>query len=62
MKKPKHKKVLGLALGERSLLVAELASGDRLTLVRTGELVYPADATPSNPAACASSATGQQAL
>lgn len=51
LKKPKHKKVLGLALGERSLLVAELASGDRLTLVRTGELVYPADATPSNPAA-----------
>jgi hypothetical protein len=51
LKTPRHKKVLGLSLGERSLLVAEVVSGDQITVTRTAELVYPAGITPANPSA-----------
>jgi hypothetical protein len=48
-KKPVHKKVLGLALGEKSLLVAEVLGGDQPTVTLTGELVYPQGVSPSTP-------------
>jgi hypothetical protein len=48
-KAPRNKKVLGLALGERSLLVAEVVSGDKLVLTRAAEMVYPAGVSITTP-------------
>jgi hypothetical protein len=47
LKKIRHKKVLGLALGERSLLVAEVIGDERPTVSRTAEMVYPEGITPA---------------
>jgi hypothetical protein len=41
LRPPKHKKVIGLALGERSLLAAEVLAGDRPAISNTAEFVYP---------------------
>jgi hypothetical protein len=45
-----QKKVLGLALGEKSLLAAELIAGDRPEVVRLAEWVYPDGLWPARPA------------
>jgi hypothetical protein len=50
MKPPRARKVLGLSLGERSLLAAEVLGGDRLQVLQTAEWVYPAGINPSKPA------------
>lgn len=43
MKASRNIKVIGLALGERSLLLAELVGGERVIVRHLGEFVYPAD-------------------
>ncbi len=50
LKQPRHKKVLGIALGERSLLAAELLAADRPQVKRLAELVYPEGISLSQPA------------
>lgn len=45
-----QKKVLGLALGEKSLLAAELIAGDRPEVVRLAEWAYPEGLWPGRPA------------
>ncbi|HEY1921344.1 MAG TPA: hypothetical protein VGG44_01155 [Tepidisphaeraceae bacterium] len=45
-----QKKVLGIAVGERSLLAADLISGDRPQVRRLVELVYPEGISISQPA------------
>ncbi|HEX4053967.1 MAG TPA: hypothetical protein VHX86_06855 [Tepidisphaeraceae bacterium] len=49
MKQPRHKKVLGIALGERSLLAAELIAAERPQVKRLAELVYPEGISFSQP-------------
>ncbi len=49
MKRVGHKKVLGLSIGERSLLVAEVVAGDKPEVRQLGELVYPEGLSPNNP-------------
>jgi hypothetical protein len=44
--KRRYHKVLGLAIGERSLLVAEIADGKPPEIQRLAEFVYPADSAP----------------
>lgn len=41
MKRRSHNKILGLAIGERSLLAAEVGAGERPELRRVAEFVYP---------------------
>ena len=41
MKPTNQKKVLGLALGEKSLMAAEVIAGDRPRVAKVAELVYP---------------------
>jgi hypothetical protein len=41
LKPSRQKKVLGLAIGERSLLAAEVVAGDRPQVTRLAEMVYP---------------------
>lgn len=43
------KNVLGIAIGERSLLVAEVVAGDRPSVRKLNELVYPQGLSPANP-------------
>jgi hypothetical protein len=50
VKSVRHKTVLGLAIGERSLMAAEVAAGDRLTVQRAAELVYPDGVSPAEAA------------
>ena len=49
MKPSGHKKLLGLALGDKSLLVAEVAAGQRPQVKRLAEFVYPSGLTPQTP-------------
>jgi len=42
----RHKKLLGLALGEKSLLVAEVIAGEKAEVRRVGEFVYPEGLAP----------------
>ena len=42
-------KVLGVAIGERSLLVAEVVAGDRPEVKRLAEFVYPEGISPHKP-------------
>jgi len=49
LKTSRHKKVLGLALGEKSLLAAEVAGGDRPQVKRLAELIYPSGVTLQQP-------------
>jgi hypothetical protein len=51
IKKTKPARVLGLAIGERSLLAAEIVSGDRPSVRLLHELVYPEGVTLANPTA-----------
>jgi hypothetical protein len=48
LKRVKRKKVLGLAMGEKSLLVAEVSAGETPHLSRMAEFVYPQGATPAD--------------
>jgi hypothetical protein len=50
LKSLRHKKLLGLALGEKSLLAAELTAGQQPRVTRLAEMAYPAEATLSQPA------------
>jgi Tfp pilus assembly protein PilN len=50
LKRTRRKKVLGLALGERSLLAAEvIVAGDQPTVTAVGELVYPEGVSVATP-------------
>jgi hypothetical protein len=51
LNKPRNKRVLGLSLGERSVLIAEVLGGDRLQLIRTAEMAYPEGMAPTDSAA-----------
>lgn len=54
MKRTRRKKVLGLALGERSLLAAEvIVAGEQPAVTAVGELVYPEGASVTAPEALA---------
>jgi len=46
-----HKKVLGLAVGERSLLAAEMTAGEQPAVRQVLEFVYPPGLTTEDPAA-----------
>ena len=51
MKASKHNKVLGLAIGEKAIVVAEVASaGDKPEARRLGEFTYPANVSLADPA------------
>ncbi len=51
MKPRRNKKVLGIALGERSLLAAEvIAADDKPQVFRLAEMIYPEDISLSQPA------------
>ncbi|MGD0464135.1 MAG: hypothetical protein ABSB74_16760 [Tepidisphaeraceae bacterium] len=50
MKPVRQKKVLGIAMGERSLLAAEVVAADRPQVRRLAELVYPEGISLSQPA------------
>src|SRR5690348_5318767 len=51
LKPIRHKKLLGLALGERSMLIAEVvAAGDRPDVRQLAELAYPPGASLDQPA------------
>jgi hypothetical protein len=50
LKTTRSKKVLGLSLTERSVLLAEVVGGDRPHLAKTAEWVYPEGLLPANPA------------
>jgi len=45
-----QKKIVGLALGEKSLLAAEVVAGDKLHVNRLAEMIYPEGVTPAQPA------------
>jgi Tfp pilus assembly protein PilN len=49
LKPPRRKKVLGLAIGDRSILVAEVVAGEQPQVTRLGELAYPEGVSPSTP-------------
>lgn len=49
MKRSRNSKVLGLAIGEQSLLVAEVAAGERPEVRRLAEFSYPQGVSPSDP-------------
>ncbi len=49
MKPLRLNKVLGLSIGERSLLAAEVVAGDRPDVKRLAEFVYPDGITPTQP-------------
>jgi hypothetical protein len=51
LNKPRSKRVLGLSLGERSVLIAEVVGGDRVQLMRTAEMAYPEGMAPTDSAA-----------
>jgi hypothetical protein len=52
MKSPRHNKVLGIAVGERSMLVAEVhAASGSPQVVKTGEFRYPDGVGLKDPAA-----------
>lgn len=51
MKPTGHKKILGLAVGERSLLAAEMTAGDQPAVRQVLEFVYPDEVTTHDPAA-----------
>jgi hypothetical protein len=57
LKTPRNKKLLGLSLGERSLLIAEVIGGERPSVARTAEMPYPAGVTIANPAELGSALT-----
>jgi hypothetical protein len=42
LKPPRYNKVIGLSLGETSLLAAEVAAGDKPAIKHVAEFVYPA--------------------
>jgi hypothetical protein len=46
-----NKKLLGVAIGERSLMVAEVAGGERPQVKRLAEMVYPEGISLADPAA-----------
>jgi Tfp pilus assembly protein PilN len=50
LKLSNYKKVVGLAIGERSLMAAELLAGDPPQVKRLAEMVYPQGLGPANPA------------
>ena len=50
MKPSRLNKVLGLSIGERSLMVAEITAGDRPAVTRLAEMVYPDGVTPAESA------------
>ena len=49
MKPSRYKKVLGLALGEKSVLVAEVAAGARAQIRRLAEMEYSEGVSPAQP-------------
>ena len=51
MKPLRLNKVLGLAIGDKSLLAAEVAAGERPDVRRLAEFVYPEGLSPANPEA-----------
>lgn len=51
MKRTRINKVLGVALGERSLLAAEVVSGERPEVRRLAEMIYSEGLTPVDPQA-----------
>ncbi len=51
MKPPRYNKVLGLSLGEQSLLAAEVHSGEKPSIKRLAEFVYPAGVSLNDPSA-----------
>ncbi len=51
MKPPRHHKILGISLGEQSLLAAEVTQGEKLEVKRLAEFVYPAGVSFAQPAA-----------
>ena len=51
MKNPRYKKVLGIAVGERSLMIAEIATGvSRPSVSRLAEMPFPDTTTAADPA------------
>ncbi|MDP9175029.1 MAG: hypothetical protein M3O30_14375 [Planctomycetota bacterium] len=50
MKSARHKKLLGLSIGERSLLAAEVVVGDKPRVRRVAEMVYPEGVSIAQPA------------
>jgi hypothetical protein len=50
-RKPRPSRVLGIAIGERSLLAAEITAGEQPAVRLLQELVYPEGVTLQNPAA-----------
>jgi hypothetical protein len=51
LKRTRINKVLGVALGERSLLAAEIVAGERPEVRRLAEMVYPEGVSPVDPQA-----------
>jgi hypothetical protein len=49
LKRSRRKKVLGLAIGDRSILAAEVVAGERPDVTQIGELIYPEGVSPSTP-------------
>lgn len=50
MKPSRYKKIVGLAIGDRSLLAAELIAGEPPQVKRLAEMIYSEGAGPANPA------------
>ena len=50
MKPSRHKKVLGLSIGERSIQVAEVTAGDKPEIRQIAELVYASGVNLDQPA------------
>lgn len=51
MKRSRYKKLIGLAVGEQSLLAAEVCAGQRPQVRKLAEMIYPAGPTPRDPVA-----------
>jgi hypothetical protein len=50
LKSTRHKKLLGLSVGDRSLLAAEVVAGDKPQIRKVAEMIYPQGVTPLQPA------------
>jgi hypothetical protein len=60
MKPTRHNKMLGIAVGERSMLVAEVhATSEKSEVVKAAEFSYPEGLTPAKDAAAIGAALGQ---
>ncbi len=59
MRVTRRSKLLGLTFGERALLIAEVSDGDRATVRRVGEFVFPDQSTLEENAAALGKALGE---